>query len=154
MDEDSNTTEDSPWDVVGNAREVDSVPSTLSDVDMGAYEGSGSGACPGDVNHDGLVDVDDLVGVILTWGPCVTPPSGCAGDIDQPCGSGEVDVDDLVAVILGWGQCDDGFTFGDPGPLPESVQDCLDSCGTRYTPGSERYNECIGACVQSLYMTP
>ncbi len=47
---------------------------------------------------NGQVDVDDLIAIILNWGPC----SGCAADINH---SGAVDVDDLIAVILGWGLC-------------------------------------------------
>jgi hypothetical protein len=58
----------------------------------------------GDVTCDGAVDVDDLVAVILSWGPCPTPPPPpplvpCPTDIDQ---SGAVDVDDLIVVILNW----------------------------------------------------
>ena len=55
-------------------------------------------ACPSpaDVNGDGVVDVQDLVAVILAWGPCAAP---CPEDIDA---SGEVDVADLVAVVLSW----------------------------------------------------
>ncbi len=56
-------------------------------------------AIPGDVDHNGVVDVDDLIIVILAWGPC--PPSGpCPADID---GNLQVDVDDLIIVILNWG---------------------------------------------------
>lgn len=51
---------------------------------------------PGDVNGDGVVDVEDLVQVILDWGPCPPP---CPSDLN---GDGEVDVEDLVAVILNW----------------------------------------------------
>ena len=69
-------------------------------VDMGALEHQPP--CDADVDGDGVVDVDDLVAVILAWGPCGVP-EGCAEDIDQ---SGFVDVDDLVAVILGWGPCE------------------------------------------------
>ncbi len=55
----------------------------------------------GDVNADGAVDVDDLVAVILAWGPCPSPPTllGCPADVHA---SGTVDVDDLVTVILNW----------------------------------------------------
>ena len=51
---------------------------------------------PGDTNCDGSIDADDLVGVILQWGP-----GGCAG-VDTDC-NGSVDADDLVKVILEWG---------------------------------------------------
>lgn len=59
--------------------------------------------CAGDVTGDGTVDVEDLVQVILDWGPCGDP---CPSDTD---GNGFVDVEDLVAVILGWGECGDGI---------------------------------------------
>jgi hypothetical protein len=59
-----------------------------------------SGATPGDVNGDGSVDVDDLIAVILAWGPCPAPPVACPADLDD---NGSVDVDDLIAVILNWG---------------------------------------------------
>jgi hypothetical protein len=58
--------------------------------------------CPADINADGEVDVDDLIAVILGWGPCPAPPAPCLPDIDR---SGSVDVDDLIAVILAWGPC-------------------------------------------------
>jgi hypothetical protein len=51
---------------------------------------------PADINGDGLVDVQDLVAVILAWGPC--PPT-CPEDVD---GDGFVAVTDLVEVILNW----------------------------------------------------
>jgi hypothetical protein len=61
----------------------------------------GGFACddPADVNRDGLVNVDDLLEVILSWGSCPEPPEPCPADVD---GDGEVGVDDLTAVILGW----------------------------------------------------
>ena len=54
--------------------------------------------CAEDTDHNGVIDVDDLVAVILSWGSCVN----CNADID---GNTIVDVDDLVAVILAWGSC-------------------------------------------------
>jgi DNA-binding beta-propeller fold protein YncE len=54
----------------------------------------------GDVDGSGAVDIDDLVMVILTWGPCASPPQPCAADLDH---SGAVNVDDLVMVIVNWG---------------------------------------------------
>jgi hypothetical protein len=54
----------------------------------------------GDANGDGVVDADDLVEVILTWGACPAPPAGCPADFN---GTGFVDSDDLVIVILNWG---------------------------------------------------
>jgi hypothetical protein len=49
-----------------------------------------------DVNNDGAVDIDDIVTVILGWGPCpFTLP--CVGDAN---GDGVIDIDDVVAVVL------------------------------------------------------
>jgi hypothetical protein len=63
----------------------------------------GGPACPGDTNGSGAVDVDDLVAVILGWGPCGNcAPPNCPADVNGSCA---VDVDDLIAVILGWGPC-------------------------------------------------
>jgi hypothetical protein len=50
----------------------------------------------GDATGNGVVDVDDLLAVILAWGPCAPP---CPADID---GDGAVDVDDLLLVITNW----------------------------------------------------
>ena len=50
----------------------------------------------GDTNGDGEVNVDDLIQVVMDWGPC----SGCDGDIDD---NGTVNVDDLIVVIMNWG---------------------------------------------------
>ena len=62
--------------------------------------------CLGDIapqgKLDGMIDVDDLLLVINSWGS-----SGGNGpaDIAPGCGNGVVDVDDLLAVINGWGAC-------------------------------------------------
>jgi hypothetical protein len=61
---------------------------------------------PGDITGDGQVNVDDLIAVILAWGPCPAPPAvgGCPADIaPAPDGDGQVNVDDLIMVILNWG---------------------------------------------------
>jgi hypothetical protein len=60
----------------------------------------GMPTCREDTNDDGLINVDDLVGIILAWGAC--PPRSCGADVN---GDQVVDVDDLVAVILAWGAC-------------------------------------------------
>jgi hypothetical protein len=49
---------------------------------------------PGDADGDGFVNVDDIVAVVLAWGPCPPP---CPEDLD---GSGAVDIDDIVIVVL------------------------------------------------------
>ena len=58
----------------------------------------------GDFDADMDVDIDDLVEVIVNWGPCPKPPpapprSSCSGDAN---GDGQVDVNDLALVILNW----------------------------------------------------
>ncbi|MHC5024846.1 MAG: hypothetical protein ACYTGG_13235 [Planctomycetota bacterium] len=56
--------------------------------------------CAADATGDQVVNVDDVVHVIMNWGPCGGIP--CPGDVD---GSGAIDVDDLVDVLLAWGTC-------------------------------------------------
>lgn len=54
--------------------------------------------CPGDVNHDSVVDVSDMLAVLNAWGKC----TGCPADLN---GDDAVDVSDLLAVLVEWGQC-------------------------------------------------
>jgi hypothetical protein len=54
----------------------------------------------GDVNGNGVVDVEDLVEVLLNWGPCPAPPAPCPADVN---GDLDVNVQDLVQVIVNWG---------------------------------------------------
>jgi hypothetical protein len=49
----------------------------------------------GDVTGDGLVNVEDLLGVLEAFGRCPC----CAADLDS---SGVVDVNDLLDVISAW----------------------------------------------------
>ena len=55
----------------------------------------------------GAVDVNDLLAVITTWGPCPAPcPPQCTADIaPNPGGNCSVDVNDLLMVITHWGAC-------------------------------------------------
>jgi hypothetical protein len=57
--------------------------------------------CEGDVNNDGIVDIDDLVLVILDFG-MVGP--GLPTDIN---GDMMVTIDDVVALVVNFGPCDD-----------------------------------------------
>lgn len=50
-----------------------------------------------DINGDGVVNVDDLLVVINSWGSC---PAPCPADLD---GNGVVNVDDLLNLINHWG---------------------------------------------------
>lgn len=59
--------------------------------------------CPADcfpLGGNGVVDIDDLVTVITSWGAT----SG-AGDVYPSCGDHQVNIDDLVLVIARWGNC-------------------------------------------------
>ena len=49
----------------------------------------------GDVNGDGVVNFDDLIGMLAEWGAC----SGCSSDID---GNGQVDFNDLLTLLGNW----------------------------------------------------
>jgi hypothetical protein len=71
-------------------------PGTPDSIDIDTVVPS-SPDCPADVTGDGSIDVEDLVEVVLNWGPC-----DCPADVT---GDGVVDVEDLVEVILGWGPC-------------------------------------------------
>jgi len=60
---------------------------------------------PPPVGGKGVVNVDDLLAVINTWGQ-TGPPGQVQGDIAPPGGNGLVNVDDLLAVINAWGPCE------------------------------------------------
>jgi hypothetical protein len=51
---------------------------------------------PGDINGDGVVDVEDLLQMLGEWGDC---PAPCPEDLD---GDGDVDVDDLLILLSNW----------------------------------------------------
>jgi hypothetical protein len=62
--------------------------------------------CLADINASGAIDVDDLIVVILAWGPCSGPPASCPANIVYAGASViQVDVDDLIEVIVSWGAC-------------------------------------------------
>jgi hypothetical protein len=64
-----------------------------SRIDMGIDEFRTTG----DVTGDHAVNVDDLIAVIIAWGPCTWSTADLNHDF-------MVDVDDLVAVIMNWGR--------------------------------------------------
>jgi hypothetical protein len=66
--------------------------------------GWGGFVSPGDITVDGVVNVNDLLAVINSWGPCPVPPSECPADVaPSPNGDGNVNVNDLLMVINNWG---------------------------------------------------
>jgi len=60
--------------------------------------------CPADIVANCEVNVDDLLAVINSWGPCPAIPE-CDADIAPKGGNNVVNVDDLLGVINGWGEC-------------------------------------------------
>ena len=54
---------------------------------------------PGDVDGDGTVDVNDLLGLLQVWGPA--RPQGWDADFD---GDGTVGIADLLTLLSAWGQ--------------------------------------------------
>ena len=67
-------------------------------------DSSEKGLCVADVapaGGNGIVNVDDLLLIINSWGPC----SGCPTDIAPAGGDANVNVDDLLEVINAWGVC-------------------------------------------------
>jgi hypothetical protein len=123
-------------------------------VDMGAYERF---TCQGDVNQDGLIDVNDLLAVVNSWGTCGTP-TFCPADVadgfsggGQCDGDGVVDVNDLLAVINTWGLtvCDSGR---DPiyATMPQSLQDCWDDCSEKSGEDLGAFLDCYEGCAEAL----
>jgi len=54
--------------------------------------------CQGDVDHNGAVNVDDLLEIFIAWGDSNPGEADLNGD-------GEVNGADLVLVLDGWGTC-------------------------------------------------
>ncbi len=54
--------------------------------------------CYADVTNDSIVDVNDLLEVIGSWGYCFE----CIGDTNQ---DSVIDVTDLLAIVAAWGPC-------------------------------------------------
>jgi hypothetical protein len=64
-------------------------------------------ACVADITGDSTVNVNDLLAVVTSWGPCANP-NDCPADISPvgpPMGDDQVNVNDLLAVITAWGSC-------------------------------------------------
>ncbi len=63
--------------------------------------------CPGDVDFDESVDINDLLALLSAWGPCPPPPDPpplvpCPADGN--C-EGNVDIQDLLTLLMNWGLC-------------------------------------------------
>jgi hypothetical protein len=101
IDGDGNTIEPLPLDLHRLARtmnepfapDIGQPRGGVPIVDLGPSE-----RITGDASGDGQVNVDDLIRVILAWGPC-PPGTTCSADLDR---TGSVDVDDLLVVLVNW----------------------------------------------------
>jgi hypothetical protein len=145
VNENTNTTEKTP-DLALNMRIVNADVTGMN-IDLGCYEKQWSN-CLADVNTSGVVNIDDLFGVITHWGSCSSP---CPYDISPPpCGgNGAVDIDDLFAVIMAWGWNCTTASFTNVGSFT-SVQDCMDAASEEYEPYSQAWNFFVDKCTQSL----
>jgi hypothetical protein len=55
---------------------------------------------PGDVDGDGIVNINDMLDVLAAWGPCGRPcPPACAEDFDANC---DVGITDLLILLANW----------------------------------------------------
>ncbi|MCH2135436.1 MAG: FG-GAP-like repeat-containing protein [Phycisphaerales bacterium] len=54
--------------------------------------------CPGDIDQDGEVSVEDILVMLASWGDTGGAPADINGD-------GVVDVNDLLILLSGWGPC-------------------------------------------------
>ncbi|MCH8823345.1 MAG: hypothetical protein IH984_07540 [Planctomycetes bacterium] len=59
---------------------------------------------PGDVNHDGIVGIEDLLIILSGYGPCPEQVDPCPGDIND---NNVVGISDLFLLLDNWGPCDD-----------------------------------------------
>lgn len=87
---------------------------------VGAFNGSGNmllnigcegrpcpPPCPADIDGNTVVNTDDLLVVITSWGACEPEPEPCPADVAPPGGNDAVDTDDLILVITSWGACNE-----------------------------------------------
>jgi hypothetical protein len=83
-------------------------PGTPDEVQVQAWVPGSIPPCPADIipaGGDGIVNVNDLLAVINSWGPCPAPPTWCDADVSPIGGDGVVNVNDLLTVINSWGPC-------------------------------------------------
>lgn len=89
---------------------VDDIPARFQGHEIGLivaeqalkyFNGEAFPPCPADFSGSGTVNVDDLLIVLNTWGPCPVGGS-CPGDIT---GNDAVGLDDLMHVLNNWGAC-------------------------------------------------
>ena len=84
---------------IGPDEEADNFAAFTVTVPMVADFRCSESACHADVNANGSIDVNDLLEVIDSWGPCASCPADILVD-------GYVDVSDLLIVVGNWGPCE------------------------------------------------
>ncbi len=63
----------------------------------------GGNDCPGDLNDDNTVDINDIFALLGLWGACPDPcPPYCFGDLNEDC---FVDINDIFEILGLWGPC-------------------------------------------------
>jgi hypothetical protein len=87
---------------LANGSCVNATPANCTAVHQGNFIGCAVCAdcalpCDGDIDDNGVVDIDDFLVVINAW-----EFQDEEGDIN---GSGKVDIDDLLIIVHGWGPC-------------------------------------------------
>jgi hypothetical protein len=88
-------------DVDGD-RKIDFLVSAATGSSVYVFAGDIAPSPIGDITGDGAVNIDDLLAVIIAWGPCAKFRL-CPADVaPHPLGNGVVNVDDLLLVIIGW----------------------------------------------------
>jgi hypothetical protein len=103
--------------------------------------------CPGDLDENGIVNIDDLLLVINWWGVCVSDPDPCPGDANFDW---LINIDDMLLVINHWGQSCPTGQLQDVGSL-QSVQDCMDAATeAELVPHSEEWNNFTEKCIAGL----
>lgn len=64
---------------------------------------TGCPPCPGDINGDGVIGVNDFLSLLAAWGPCSVPcPPSCPADLNGDC---MVGVSDFLSLLAAWGPC-------------------------------------------------
>jgi hypothetical protein len=59
------------------------------------------GGIPGDIDGNGVVNVNDFLLLIGAWGDCPDPcPPSCPADLDGNC---SVNVNDFLILLANWG---------------------------------------------------
>lgn len=79
--------------------------SNLCPILLTDLQGSALAPCPADIMPPGgnhVVNTDDLIVIITSWGPCINGCDVCPADIVRDC---TVNTDDLVQLIGSWGNC-------------------------------------------------